>query len=136
MEVTIVKETKDGKQETTYELDLGIGFALHLDSKFKFKQKIQEDLDMEFGLGVQILYGRLAATSIEAIVDFYNAGLSEQPKRAFSQKELQKAIQAKALELGGFDKLAEHCIEELKDVGLYPHIFEASEAKMAMLREQ
>lgn len=111
-------------KDKTYELDLGIGFALNLDSKFKFKQKITQDLDAEFGLGVQILFGQLTAVSVQAILDFFIAGLSEYSKKAYSQKDLQKAIQLKAVELGGFDKLADKCIEELQNVGLYPHIFD------------
>ena len=112
-------------KEKDFELDLGIGFALNLDAKFKFVQKIQQDLELEFGMGVQLLYGRLKAVSIESILDFYNAGLSEYSKSSFSQKDLKKAIEAEALELGGFNKLADKCVEELVNVGLYPHIFEA-----------
>lgn len=107
-----------------YELDLGIGFALHLDSKYKFKQKVTQDLDVEFGLGVQLLYGQLSAVSIQGIVDFFNAGLSDYSKKSLPQKDVQKAVQELAIEKGGFNKLAEECIEELKNVGLYPHIFE------------
>lgn len=112
-------------KEQDFELDLGIGFALNLDAKFKFVQKIQQDLELEFGMGVQLLYGRLKAVSVESIVDFYNAGLAGEKKSAFTQKDLQKAIEAEAIKLGGFNKLADKCVEELVNVGLYPHIFEA-----------
>lgn len=114
-------------KDKNYELDLGIGFALNLDSKFKFVQKIQQDLELEFGMGVQLLFGRLKAVSVESIVDFYNAALSDYPQKSFNQKDLKKAIEAEALELGGFNKLADKCVEELVNVGLYPHIFEAEE---------
>ena len=83
-------------KEQDFELDLGIGFALNLDAKFKFVQKIQQDLELEFGMGVQILYGRLKAVSVESIVDFYNAGLAGEKKSAFTQKDLQKAIEAES----------------------------------------
>lgn len=110
-------------KDEVYELDLGIGFALNLDSKFKFKQQIAQDLNAEFGLGVQILYGQLTAVSVQSIVDFFKAGLIDVKKKSFSDKDLQAAIQAKAIEAGGFDKLANECIEALQNVGLYPHIF-------------
>ena len=55
-------EIKIGEKD--FELDLGIGFALNLDSKYKFVQKVQQDLQVEFGMGVQLLYGRLKAVSI------------------------------------------------------------------------
>lgn len=113
-------------KDTEYELDLGIGFALHLDSKYKFKQKVAQDLEVEFGLGVQLLYGQLTAVSIQGIVDFFNAGLADYSKKALPQKDVQKAVQDLAMEMGGFNKLSEQCIEELKNVGLYPHIFEAN----------
>lgn len=108
--------------EKEYELDLGIGFALQLDAKFKFTQQITQDLDAEFGLGVQILYGQLTAASVQAIVDFYKAALHETPNRAFSKRQLEKAIEQEAIELGGFDKLAGKCIEALQNVGLYQYI--------------
>lgn len=111
--------------EKNFELDLGIGFALQLDAKFKFTQKITQDLDAEFGLGVQILYGQLTAASVQAIVDFYNAALHETPNRAYTKRQLEKAIEQEAKELGGFDKLAEKCIEALQNVGLYQYVMTA-----------
>lgn len=111
--------------EKNFELDLGIGFALQLDAKFKFTQKITQDLDAEFGLGVQILYGQLTAASVQAIVDFYNAALHETPNRAYTKRQLEKAIEQEARELGGFDKLAEKCIEALQNVGLYQYVMTA-----------
>lgn len=112
-------------KDTTYELDLGIGFALALDSKYKFKQNVMNDLDAEFGLGVQILYGQLAAVSIQAIVDFFKAGLVDVKTKSYSDKDLNKAIQELAVNAGGFASLAQECIEALQNVGLYNHIFEA-----------
>src|SRR5699024_10523274 len=109
------------------ELDLGIGFALNLDSKYKVKQKVAKDLDVEFGLDVQLVYGQLTAVSIQGIVDFFNAGLADVPKKQIPQKEVQKAVEALAMEKGGFKPLAHECIEELKNVGLYQHIFEDPE---------
>lgn len=129
MEITV--------KDKTLELDLGIGFALQLDSKFKFKQKVTQDLDVEFGLGVQLLYGQLKAVSIQAIVDFFNAGLSEHSKKDYPQKQLNHAIQEYAKELGGFAELADKCIEELQEVGLYQHIFENHDQTMnALLTKQ
>lgn len=116
-------EIKIGEKD--FELDLGIGFALNLDSKYKFVQKVQQDLQVEFGMGVQLLYGRLKAVSIESILDFYKAGLMEYKKGSYTVKDLEKAIEREARELGGFNKLADKCIDELVNVGLYPHIFEA-----------
>lgn len=120
--------------KNTYELDLGIGFALNLDSKFKFKQKIMNDLDAEFGLGVQILFGQLTAVSIQAIVDFFKAGLIDVQTKKYSEKDLNKAIQELAKEAGGFQALANECIEALQNVGLYNHIFEAQPTEI--LNEQ
>ncbi|MCU7556531.1 tail assembly chaperone [Macrococcus capreoli] len=110
-------------KDETYELNLGIGFALSLDSKYKFKQQITQDLDAEFGLGVQILFGQLTAVSVQAIVDYFKAGLVDVQTKKYSEKDLNKAIQDKAVELGGFQPLAEACIEALQNVGLYNHIF-------------
>lgn len=112
---------------TEYELDLGIGFALALDSQYKFKQPVGAFIEVEFGLGVQVIYGQLSGLSIQAIVDFFNAGLVDVKKKSYSAKDLQNAIQEKAIELGGFDALANECIEAMKDVGLYQHIFDIEE---------
>src|SRR5699024_6485040 len=114
-------------KDNEYELDLGIGFALNLDSKYKFKQKVAQDPDVEFGLGVPLLYGQLTAVSIQGIVDFSNAGFTAVPKKQLPHKEHQKAVEALAMEKGGFKPLAHECIEELKNVGLYQHIFEDPE---------
>lgn len=114
-------------KEVEHELDLGIGFALNLDAKYKFKQKVAQDLDVEFGLGVQLLYGQLKAVSVNGIMDFVKAGLSDVPKKQVPEKDVQKAVEAKAIEMGGFKPLADECIEALQNVGLYQHIFEAEE---------
>src|SRR5699024_10206542 len=104
-----------------------IGFALNLDSKYKFKQKVAQDLDVEFGLGVQLLYGQLTAVSIQGIVDFFNAGLADVPKKQIPQKEVQKAVEALAMEKGGREALEQQWKEEDKAVGKYQHVDEDQE---------
>lgn len=119
MEIVI----KDNK----YELDLGIGFALSLDKEYKTKQKVLADVELEFGLGVGLLVAKLESVSLEGILQFFDKGLKDVKTVSYSQKDLQKAVEKKAIELGGFDKLSKACVEALKEVGLYNYIFEEAE---------
>src|SRR5699024_4821521 len=97
-------------KDNEYELDLGIGFALNLDSTYKFKKKVAQDLDVEFGIGVQLLYGQLTAVSIQGIVDFFNAGLSDVPQQQIPLREVQNAVVTLAMRIGGFIPSAHECI--------------------------
>lgn len=113
-------------KDNTYELDLGIGFALALDKQYKMKQSILE-IDLEFGVGVAMLVSKLEGNSIDGILEFFEKGLKDVKTVSYSQKDLQKAVEKKAIEAKGFANLAEECIEAIQQVGLYNHIFEGSE---------
>lgn len=120
-------------KNNTYELDLGIGFALALDKKYFVKQNTGTTEDLEFGVGVQMLYSKLSAVSIGALIEFFQVGLTDVKTVTYSKKDLQKAVEEKAVELKGFANLADECIKELQNVGLYNHIFEIEEEELQQL---
>ncbi|WP_202809313.1 tail assembly chaperone [Staphylococcus equorum] len=105
-----------------YELDLDIGFAIALDEKYSMKQSMGGYTEIEFGVGVASVFPKLTVADLRGIVDFFDAALQDVKTASYTKKDLQKAVSDKAKDLGGVQKLAHACIEELQTVGLYDHI--------------
>ena len=122
-------------KDKEYELDLGIEFAETLDKKYKLVQSIST-MDLEFGMGVGMVAAKLDMVSIGAIIEFFEAGLKGVKRNSYSKADLNKAIENKAKELGGFAQLADACVEALVEVGLYSHVFEADPEQLKQTLEQ
>lgn len=105
-----------------YELDLDIGFAIALDEKYSLTQSLGGYTEIEFGVGVASIYPKLIGADLRGLVEFFEAGLKDVKTVSYNRKDIQRSVSDKALEVGGFQKLGQLCVEELSKVGLYDHI--------------
>lgn len=116
----------DGKE---FELNFGIRFSRTLSKVYVMEREVEGN-KIKFGLGVRMVVGYLEAGDEDAIFQTIKAALSKH-KKLPSDDAIEDALDELAMEMEGFDAIAQDLLAEMKDTGFYKSAFEGMDETAA-----